>query len=112
MTRAKITGEVNLTALVAYVAAETGRSKAETQETIQTTVDVIGRALAGGHRVKISNAFTLTPSTRRLGAGALGGRITRARTVKTVRFQLNGRLLEAVRSGRKVTTLKKTGKTV
>jgi hypothetical protein len=31
-------------------------------------------------------------------------------TVKTVRFHLNGKLHDAVRSGRKVTTLRKTGK--
>jgi hypothetical protein len=36
----------------------------------------------------------------------------RSHYVRTVRFHLNGRLLEAVRSGRKVTTLKKSGKTV
>lgn len=112
MTRAKITEDLSLMSLAQAVSIETGSTPAEAQAYIQATVDVIGRALAAGHAVKISNAFTLSPGTRRLGAGALGGRVKRARTVKVVKFHLNGRLLEAVRSGRKVTTLKKTGKTV
>lgn len=112
MVRAKIIGDLNFMALVEAVSVETDVYPEEVREIIQATVDVIGRALAAGHKVKIPNAFTLAPSTRRLGAGSLGGRIKRARTVKTVRFQLNGRLLEAVRSGRKVTTLRKAGKSV
>ena len=110
MARAKITEDLNTIALTRAVATETGHRPDDVQVVIQATVDVIGRALAAGYKVKIPNAFTLEPSTRRLGAGSLGGRVKRARTVKTVKFHLNGRLLQAIRSGRTVTTLKKAGK--
>lgn len=112
MVRAKIEGDLNFMALAEAVAAETGRPLAEVQEVIQATVDVMGRAVAAKFKVKIPNAFTLEPGTRRLAAGSLGGRVKRSRTVRVVKFHLNGRLLEAVRSGRKVTTLKKAPKSV
>jgi nucleoid DNA-binding protein len=110
MVRAKIEGDLNFMGLAKAVTAETGRPAADVQETIQATLDIMGRAVAAGHTVKLPNAFTLSPSRRRVAAGSLGGRVKRSHYVRTVRFHLNGRLLEAVRSGRKVTTLKKATK--
>lgn len=110
MVRAKITTDLNLMSLIGAVSAESGLSTADTQKAVQTTLDVVGRALAAGHKVKITNFGTFEPARRRVAKGALGGRVERSRMVRVVRFHLNGRLLEAVRSGRRVTTLKKTGK--
>jgi nucleoid DNA-binding protein len=110
MVRAKIEGDLNFMGLAKAVSIETGRSAAETQEIVQATLDVIGRTLAAGYSVKLTNAFTLSPSRRRVAKGALGGRVTRSHYVKTVRFHLNGRLHDAIRSGHKVTTLKKATK--
>jgi hypothetical protein len=110
MVRAKITGDLSLMPLVQAVSEEADISQEDTQRVVQATIDVIGRALAAGYAVKLPNAFTLTPSKRLVAAGSLGGRVKRSHYVKTVKFHLNGRLLEAVRSGRKVTTLKKSPK--
>lgn len=110
MVRAKIEYDLNFSSLADAVALETGQTKEAARETVQAVLDITGRALASGHRVKLPNAFTLEPSRRRVAKGALGGRIERAMTVRTVRFHLNGKLHDAVRSGRKVTTLRKTGK--
>jgi nucleoid DNA-binding protein len=112
MVRAKITEDLNFIEMSKAVAAETGWSQADAQQAVQAVVDITGRALAAGFKVKLPNAFTLEPSRRRVPAGALGGRVKRSHYVRTVRFHLNGRLLEAVRSGHKVTTLKKSGKAV
>jgi nucleoid DNA-binding protein len=110
MVRAKIENDLNFIALSRAVAAETGQTDESAREAVQAVIDVMGRALAAGFKVKLPNAFTLEPSRRRVAKGALGGRVERAMTVKTVRFHLNGKLHDAVRSGRKVTTLRKTGK--
>jgi nucleoid DNA-binding protein len=110
MVRAKIAHDLTLMSLTEAVAAERQMRPAEAQEVIQTTLDVIGRALAGGHSVKLTNFATFTPGKRSLGAGSLGGRVERRTTVKVVRFHLNGKLHDAIRAGRKVTSLKKDGK--
>ncbi len=111
MVRAKIENDLNLTSLVSAVATESGLSRADVQAVVQSTLDVTGRALANGHKVKLPNFGTFEPGRRRVAKGALGGRVERAITVRVVKFHLNGRLHDVIRSGRRVTTLRKTGKT-
>ena len=111
MVRAKITGDLNLTGLAYAVAVERSKPQAEAQEDVQAVLDIIGRTLANGHKVKLTNFGTFEPGRRRIAKGALGGKVERSMNVRVVKFHLNGRLLEVVRSGRKVSTLKKAGKT-
>jgi nucleoid DNA-binding protein len=110
MVRAKIESDVNLMSLAAYVAAEQGTSVDDARATIQVTLDVIGRALANGKKVKLTHFGTFEPGRRRIAKGALGGRVERAMTVRVVKFHLNGKLHDAIRSGRKVASLRKAGK--
>lgn len=109
-TEISITGELNQTGLTRAVAARTGRTLDESAETVQAVLDVIGVALAAGHTVKISNFASLVPTTHTVAAGALGGRVTEAYKVNTVKIRLNGRLHDAVRNGTPVTTLRKSAK--
>jgi len=104
-------GELNLSALITAVAREQGVGYDRAQAFVQSTLDVIGRTVAAGHRVKLTNFATLTPSTHNVAAGALGGRVAEAYDVPVVRFRLNGKLHDAVRQGRPVTTLRKSPKT-
>lgn len=110
MVRVKIESDLNLTSLCRAVAAETGQTEESTRVAVQAVLDVTGRALANGHKVKLPNFGTFEPGRRRVAKGALGGRVQRAMTVRVVKFHLNGRMHDAIRSGHKVTTLKKNGK--
>lgn len=111
MVRARIESDLNLMALVDAVVAETGQRREDVQSVIQSTMDVTGRALANGHKVKLPNFGTFETGRRRVAKGALGGRVEKTMTVRVVKFHLNGRLHDVIRSGRKVTTLRKSGKT-
>jgi len=108
--QAQVEGELNLTRLAEAVAAERGVGVAEAQRFVQSVLDVIGRAVADGQRVKLTNFATFEPSTHTIAAGALGGRVTEARVVRTVRLRLNGKLHTAVRQGLPVGTLRKAAK--
>lgn len=109
--RAQVEGELNLTRLAEAVAAEQGVGVDRAQAFVQSVLDVIGRAVAEGHRVKLTNFATFEPSTHTMAAGALGGRVAVPTVVRTVRFRLNGKLHDAVRQHRPVTTLRKSSKT-
>lgn len=106
----RFTGDLTLTHLAAAVAAERGVSREEAKAFIQSTLDVIGQALADGHRVRLSNFGSWEPGVHVVAAGAMGGRVAEATEVPTVRFHLNGLLREKIRSGEQVDTLKKAPK--
>ena len=103
-------GDLNLLRLTAMVAAETGVTQDEAQAIIQATLDVMGRTLAAGYGIRISNFGSFTQGTRRVPVGALSGRVEANRTIKVVRFRATGRLLDAVRDGLSVTSLRKLPK--
>lgn len=101
---------LNLMSLTEAVAAETGLSLDDAQEVVQSTLDVMGRTLAAGHSIRLSNFGSFSVGERYVPGGALGGLAGPARMVKIIRFRATGRLLAAVRAGLPVTTLKKNPK--
>lgn len=105
-------GDLNFGGLAAAYATERGKPTEEARDDIQVLLDVLGRTVAAGHRVRLNNFGSFERGTHRIAKGALGGRVKRATTVKTIKFHASGKLLDAVRSGRKVTTLKRDAKTV
>lgn len=105
-----VDGDVDFVALVRLVALELGTPQSHTTAHVQAVLDVIGRSLAEGRKVKLTNFGTFEPAMHTIAAGALGGRVTESTSVKTVRFHTTGRLLAAIRSGASVDTLRKAAK--
>lgn len=107
-TETQPSGDLNHTSLVAAVAAESGYSKAEVRAVLQALFNVIGRTVAGGHKVTVTNfgtwrrrvvRYTHNPNTGEP-AGPTAG----------VAFRCTGRLSEWVRSGAAAGTLAKSPK--
>lgn len=109
--RFRPSGDVNIGALSTALANERGKPVAEAREDLQAVLEIIGRTVAAGHRVRLTNFGTFERGTHRIAKGALGGRVLRDTTVKTIKFHGSGKLLAAVRSGRKVGSLRKDPKT-
>lgn len=116
--RFRPTTDLNFGGLVMAYATERGKptenvdQREDAREDVQALLDVLGRTVAAGHSVKLNNFGSFERGTHKIAAGALGGRVTRTTTVKTIRFRASGKLLAAVRSGRRVTTLRRDAKTV
>lgn len=112
MRKYRPTGDLNFSSLVTAYATERGKPTEEAREDVQALLDVLGRTVAAGHRIRLNNFGSFERGTHKIAAGSLGGRVRRARTVKTIKFHASGKLLDAVRSGRTVTTLRRDAKTV
>lgn len=100
--------DLNQTSLIAAVAAEAGVSKATVKAVLRAFFDVVGRTVAGGHRVTVTNFGTwgrrVISYTRNPQTGEAAG------PSATVTFRPVGRLTEWVKSGRPTATLAKSPK--
>jgi DNA-binding protein HU-beta len=97
--------DLNHTQLIAAVAQESGHSQAAVAAVLRATFDVVGRTVAGGGTVSVTNFGRFDRLVRKSAhnpqtmepLGPTAG----------VRFKSSGRLREAVREGQQITTLKK-----
>jgi nucleoid DNA-binding protein len=105
------TDDLNFGALATALAAERSKPVDEARDDLQSVLEIIGRTVAAGHRVRLTNFGTFERGTHRIAKGALGGRVQRAVTVKTIKFHGTGKFLDAVRTGRKIGSLRKDPKT-
>lgn len=103
-------GDLNQTRLAELIAGEANLPRDEAERALRAALDIIGRHVAAGYRVRLTNFGSWIQRTHKIGAGALGGRVTKATKVQTVHFHVNGLLRDLVRAGRPVSTLKKAPK--
>lgn len=108
------TGDLNNTRLAELIEAEANLRPGQGERVLQATLDIIGRHVAAGYRVRLTNFGSFfrravpVPS-----AGSGFGRVRGVRLTGTVlraRFTSSGLFSDAVRNGTPVTTLRKRGK--
>ena len=108
------TGDVNFTRLAELLEAEAGLGPGKGADVLHAVLNLIGRHVVAGYRVKLTNFGSFFPIIRRLPDGGLpavraaGWEIPNA--VRKVRFTATGLFDEAVRTGDPVVTLRKRGK--
>jgi nucleoid DNA-binding protein len=104
-TQTQPSGALNHGDLIRAVATESGVSQATVKAVLRATFNVIGRTVAGGHRVTVTNFGTWSrraiSSTRNPQTGQPAG------PTATAVFRPTGRLSEWVRSGTPSGTLRK-----
>jgi nucleoid DNA-binding protein len=100
------TGHLNHVSLIEAVAAESGVSRATVRKVLRATFDVVGRTVAKGYEVRVTNFGTwhrkTLDSTRNPKTGEQAG------PTASMGFRSNGRVREWVRSGVAGATLRKT----
>lgn len=109
MKRHQAVTDLNFMLLVDAVAAETGVPRDTAERVLQSGLDVIGRTVAAGFRVRLSNfgSFFRADHTYNTGLRSPDGERVRGK-VRVARFRSSGRLREVIRSGGAVTDLRKT----
>lgn len=106
--QAEQAGNLNLTALIAAVASESGQTQATVRAVLRSTFDVIGRTVTSGHEVRVTNFGTwrrkAVTGTRNPQTGEPAGESA------TMAFRSSGLIRRWVRSGSPGATLAKAAK--
>ncbi len=115
MTRiSEPTGDLNVHSLAHLMEAEAGLDEGDGLAAVQAFMDIVGRHVAAGYRVRLNNFGSFERRTRRIGAGSLPSqRAAGARVPSEIflmRFKATGRLADAVRSGEPIRTLRRRAK--
>lgn len=111
MTRFEPTGNLNQTRLLEAVLQETGRTSTEervdTAQTLRALLDVIGRTMAAGYEVRLTNFGTFGQRERSWSRNPQTGQ--ELGPVRVARFHANGLLRQSIKNGEAVTSLVKKG---
>jgi nucleoid DNA-binding protein len=106
--------DLNQTRLAELVEAEADLGTGEGSRVLQVVLDLIGRHLEAGYRVKLTNFGTFETYERAVGLNGLPE--VRAAVgafpekVRVARFKPTGLLADSVRDGRPIITLRKRAK--
>lgn len=108
------TGDLNQTRLTEMLAGETNLSQEEADRAVRAFMDIVGRHVAAGFRVRLTNFGSFFARDFQVPRGGLPGRRAEGAKipsrVRRVRFLASGLLYERVRSAEPVTTLRKRGR--
>lgn len=102
--------DLNLTSLAEAVALENGLPVERAKQIVQSSLDIIGRTVVAGYRVKLGNFGTFERGTHNVSSSSLPGREFASGPVRTVRFRSSGRLRAAMKAGMPPRTLRRNPK--
>lgn len=113
MSRITLPSEnLNQTKLTELLAAETNLDLEQADRAVRAFMDIVGRHVAAGFRVRLSNFGSFFARTYRVPRSGLPHQraegVVLPTEVRKVRFLVSGLLDEAVRAGQPVTTLRKS----
>ena len=108
----RITGRLNTTRLIEVVAADLDTTPAAVRDTVMATFDAIGRSVASGHDVAITNFLTFRSLRvkRRACRNPQTGETVTVPSHRVVRPRVSDHLAAGVRSGDRKFTIRKAPK--
>lgn len=108
------TGDLNFTRLAELLEAEAGLEPGQGEAVAHAMLDIIGRHVAAGFRVRLTNFGSFSRITRRIASSGLPHKRETGSKIPTVvslaRFRATGVLADAVRNETPVITLRKRAK--
>jgi nucleoid DNA-binding protein len=107
------TGDLNNTLLAKLIEEEAGLDAGQGDRVLQATLDIIGRHVAAGYRVKLTNFGSFFRRDVRIPPASGFGKIRDTelpKAVRRARFTSSGLFADAVRAGVPARTLRKRGK--
>lgn len=106
--------DLNFTRLAELLDVEVDLRTATSEDVLHAVLDIVGRHVAAGYRVSLTNFGSFTPQWRRVPEGGLPGKRAEGAVMPTevrrVRFSATGLFADSVRALEPVTTLRKRGK--
>ncbi len=108
------TGDLNMVRLAELLEGEAGLDDGKGMAVLQAVLDIIGRHVVAGHRVRLNNFGSFYSMTRKIASTGLPSQRERGAVIPSqvtfVRFRGTGRLAESMKDGTPVTTLRKSRK--